>query len=55
MTITFLQSFMMKKSPVIHSGWEFKEYGMKLRQALELEDYIKELRVSNYNVMAVFY
>ena len=25
------------------TGWEFKEYGMTLRQALELEDYIKEL------------
>jgi len=25
------------------SGWDFKEYGMSLRQALELEDYIKEL------------
>ena len=23
--------------------WEFKEYGMTLRQALELEDYIKDL------------
>ncbi|CAI2168137.1 7460_t:CDS:2 [Funneliformis geosporum] len=25
------------------SGWDLKEYGMSLRQALELEDYIKEL------------
>jgi hypothetical protein len=25
------------------TGWEFKEYGMSLRQALELEDYIKDL------------
>jgi hypothetical protein len=25
------------------TGWEFKEYGMTLRQALELEDYIKDL------------
>ena len=25
------------------TGWEFKEYGMTLRQALELEDYIKGL------------
>ncbi|GES88851.1 hypothetical protein GLOIN_2v1695250 [Rhizophagus clarus] len=25
------------------SGWDFKEYGMSMRQALELEDYIKEL------------
>jgi hypothetical protein len=25
------------------TGWEFKEYGMTLRQALELEDYIKNL------------
>ena len=25
------------------TGWEFKEYGMILRQALELEDYIKDL------------
>jgi hypothetical protein len=25
------------------SGWDFKEYGMSLRQALDLEDYIKEL------------
>jgi hypothetical protein len=25
------------------SGWDFKEYGMLLRQVLELEDYIKEL------------
>ncbi|CAI2185648.1 2911_t:CDS:2 [Funneliformis geosporum] len=24
--------------------WKFKEYGMILRQALELEDYIKELK-----------
>ncbi|CAI2185533.1 13166_t:CDS:2 [Funneliformis geosporum] len=24
-------------------GWDLKEYGMTLRQALELEDYIKEL------------
>ncbi|PKK56286.1 hypothetical protein RhiirC2_800350 [Rhizophagus irregularis] len=27
------------------TGWEFKEYGMTLRQALELEDYIKELNI----------
>ena len=25
------------------SGWDFKEYEMSLGQALELEDYIKEL------------
>jgi hypothetical protein len=25
------------------TGWDFKEYGMTLRQTLELEDYIKEL------------
>jgi hypothetical protein len=25
------------------SGWDFKEYGMTMRQALELEDYIKNL------------
>ncbi|CAI2197530.1 4691_t:CDS:1, partial [Funneliformis geosporum] len=25
------------------TGWKFKEYEMTLRQALELEDYIKEL------------
>ncbi|GBB86837.1 hypothetical protein RclHR1_17790012 [Rhizophagus clarus] len=25
------------------TGWKFKEYGMTLRQALELEDYIKDL------------
>ena len=25
------------------TGWDLKEYGMTLRQALELEDYIKEL------------
>ncbi|PKY57093.1 hypothetical protein RhiirA4_477924 [Rhizophagus irregularis] len=25
------------------TGWEFKEYGMTLRQVLELEDYIKKL------------
>ena len=25
------------------TGWEFKEYEMTLRQALELEDYIKGL------------
>jgi hypothetical protein len=31
------QSFLML------TGWKFKEYGMTLRQALELEDYIKEL------------
>ena len=29
------QSFLML------TGWKFKEYGMTLRQALELEDYIK--------------
>jgi hypothetical protein len=25
------------------SGWDFKEYGMSLSQALDLEKYIKEL------------
>ena len=25
------------------TGWDLKEYGMTLRQALELEDYIKRL------------
>ena len=25
------------------TGWDLKEYGMSLRQALELEDYIKRL------------
>jgi len=25
------------------SGWDFKDYGMSMRQALELEGYIKEL------------
>jgi len=25
------------------TGWDFKEYGITLRQALELEDYMKRL------------